>query len=348
MKAAVLTKYRTVEWQEVKDPEINDSQVLVKVSYVGICGSDQHVFNGEFHPRTHLPLIQGHEFAGTIVQAGKNVSGFSIGDRVVVDPIYWCGKCAACELKHYPACSSLKLLGIDSDGGFGELVAVSDFMLYRIDRNISDRHAAMVEVLAIGFHACSRAGLKAGDTAVIFGAGKVGQCILQAARTITDNTIFMVDILPNRLELAERIYDDIVTVNAEKEKPADVIQARTRGRGVDVAFEAVGHAHPVADLNHPVRQCVQCVRGAGTICVLGLADEPVPLVMKEMIFKEARLITSRVTHGEFGRAIEQLSKGRLKPEALISCEMSGGETQRAFELLEKRPQDYLKILLHIS
>jgi len=347
MKASVLTEYRRVEWRDVETPRIGDLEVLVKVSYAGICGSDQHIFNGEFHPRTALPLIMGHEFGGTIVEVGGRVSGFRIGDRVAVDPIYWCGQCPACRLRHYPACNTLKLVGVDSDGGFGQYAAVQDFMLHKIGPSIPDRHAAMIELLSIGFHACRRAGLGEGDTLAVFGSGRVGQSILQAARTITENTIFMVDILARRLELARSACDNVVAVNAMEQDPATVIKELTKGRGVDVAIEAVGHARPVENQAHPVCLAVEVIRGAGTVCVLGLADQPVPLVMKNLIWKEARLVASRVTHGEFKETIAQLSLGRLKPDALISCEMPASQAQQAFELLESRPQDYLKILLAI-
>lgn len=347
MKAAVLSEYRKIQWQEVKKPEITDSEVLVRVSYAGICGSDQHVFNGDFHPRTTLPLIQGHEFAGTIVKVGKNVTGFKQGDRVTVDPIFWCGECAACGLGHFPACKSLKLLGIDVHGGFGEYVTVKDFMSHKIEPNISDKHAALIEVLSIGFHACNRAGLKKNDTVAIFGAGKVGQSILQAAHTMTQNTIFMVDILKKRLEIAKKTYPHIYTINAQEEDPVAVIVKLTDERGVDVAFEAVGHAHSIPNRFPPVRQCVQSIRGGGTVCVLGLADEPVPMLMKEIIFKEGKIVASRVTHGEFEKTIQQMSMGHLNPDALISCEIPANRTQEAFELLENEPENYLKILLRL-
>ena len=347
MKASVLTEYRQVEWQEVETPKIDDSQVLVKVNYASICGSDQHIFNGEFHPRTKTPLIMGHEFGGTIVEVGSRVSGYKAGDRVAVDPIYWCGECPACRLKHYPACSSLKLLGIDSDGGFGQYVAVKDFMLYRLGENISDRHAAMIELLSIGFHACNREGSRKTTPYSIVGAGRVGQCILQAARTITDNTIYMVDILANRLALAEKTWLNVVGINAAEHDPAGVIKELTKGRGVDVSFEAVGHAHAIENRLSPVCLCIEAIRGAGTVCVLGLGDEPVSLVMKRLIWKEARIVASRVTHGEFKETIAHLAQGHLKPDALISCEMPARAAQQAFELLESRPQDYLKILLAI-
>lgn len=100
-------------------PTITDNQVLVKVGYAGICGSDIHVFGGEFHPRTQIPFIQGHEFGATIVEIGSKVTGYKEGDRVAVDPICWCGKCPACEIGQFSACKTLKLVGIDSDGGFG-------------------------------------------------------------------------------------------------------------------------------------------------------------------------------------------------------------------------------------
>jgi len=347
MKAAVLTAYGQVEWLDMPDPRISDSEVLVKVDCAGICGTDQHIFKGEFHPRTPLPLIMGHEFAGTIVQLGNAVSGFAVGDRVAVDPIYWCGQCPACEHQHYPACSSLKLLGVDAHGGFGQYVATQAFMLYKLSPAIPDRHAALIEVLSIGFHACARAGLQAGDSLAVFGAGRIGQCILQAARTITDKTIYMVDILPSRLALADKAYENLVTINALEQDPAAILEELTGGRGVDVAVEAVGHAHAIEGRPHPVAQCVKAIRGAGTVCVLGLSDDPVPLIMKELIWKEARLVTSRVTHGEFQQTIDHLDAGNLKPEVLISAEMPASQASKAFERLAAHPQDYLKIILTI-
>jgi len=348
MRAAVLTEYKKIEWRQVPVPAISESEVLIKVGYAGICGSDQHIFTGDFHPRTKTPMIPGHEFAGTIVKVGNNVKTHKIGDRVTVDPIIPCGKCAACELKHYPACSSLKLLGVDMNGGFAEYVTANESMLYKLGPEISDRHAALVEVLSIGFHAINRAGLKKDDTVAIYGSGRIGHCIAQAARTRTENTIFMVDILNNRLDMAKNAYDNIVSINSMETDPVSFIHEQTNGRGVDVAFEAVGHAHPVENRAHPVRGCVQSIRGAGTVCVLGLADDPAPLNMKEFIWKEARIVASRVSHGEFAETIYHLSLGHLNPDALISSEFSASRVQEAFDILEKEPQNYLKILLKLS
>ena len=347
MHAAVLTRYGNIEWKKTPMPAVKPDEVLVKVSYAGICGTDQHIFRGNFEGRTHLPMIQGHEFAGVITETGKSVKRFRKGDRVAVDPIFWCGTCAACERKHYPACASLKLLGVDVDGGFAEFAAAKEFMLYLIPDSISDRHAALVEMLSIGFHACRRADVSKDDMVAIWGAGRVGQAILRACRTLTANTVFLVDVLQNRLDKVLKAYPDVTAVNAVECNPLDVIQEKTMGRGVDVSFEAVGHATPVEGMAPPVRLCIQSIRGAGTVCVLGLADDPTPLVMKELIWKEAKIVASRVTHGEFATTIAHLKKGGLFPDLLISSEMPASKAQEAFDMLDRRPEDHLKVLLKL-
>ncbi|MBN2520951.1 MAG: alcohol dehydrogenase catalytic domain-containing protein, partial [Bacteroidales bacterium] len=319
-----------------------------KVSYAGICGSDQHIFLGEFHPRTHVPFIPGHEFAGTIVKTGKDMKNFKNGDRVAVDPIIWCGTCPACLIHHYPACTKLKLVGVDMDGGFSEYIKVPESMLYKITPGISDIHAALVEVISIGFHACNRAKIKENDKVAIWGAGKVGQSILQAVSTKTKNSIIMVDVLEERLAIAKKAYPEIHIINAAKENPVEKIKKITSEKGVDIAFEAIGHWIELPHVVNPVRGCIQSIRGAGLVCVLGLGNEPSPILMKELIWKEGTIITSRVSHGEFSETIENMEKGNLKPDVLISDILHPSEAQKAFEMLESEPSKHLKILLKFS
>jgi (R,R)-butanediol dehydrogenase/meso-butanediol dehydrogenase/diacetyl reductase len=348
MKAAVLTEYNQIEWKEVKKPACKTGEVLIQVSYACICGSDQHIHKGEFHPRTHTPMIMGHEFTGVIVEVGNEVSGFDIGEKVAPDPIIWCGECPACKIGQYPACTNLKLIGVDSDGGFAQYISLPPSMLYKVPPAIPDQHAALIEVLSIGFHAKNKAGVRKGDVLAIWGSGKVGLSILEAVRTVTDGTVFMIDILDKRLSVGPAYYENVIPVNATKENPVDRILRETEGRGVDIAFEAVGHAHEIENVVNPVRGCVQSIRGAGTVCVLGLGNEPAPLVFKELIWKEGRIVSSRVSHGEFAETIDHLTKGTLKPEALISRTLPASKAQEAFELLDASPEDNLKILLDLG
>ena len=348
MKAAVLEQYNQFHIREKATPSLNPAEVLVHVQYASICGSDQHLFKGDFHPRTKLPFTPGHEFAGIVERVGNEVQGFEIGDHVAVDPIIWCGKCDACKNHHYPACEKLRLIGIDQDGGFAEFVSVPPHMVFKVPKHIPHQHAALVEVYGIGFHACNRAKVKSSDKIAIYGGGKVGQCIMQAARTKTREKMFVVDILEGRLDIIRKSYPDVRVINATKEDPVAVIKEETEGNGVDIAFEVVGHAAEIPGRVNPVRACVQSIRGGGLVCVLGLGDDPLPVLFKELIWKEATIIASRVSHGEFAEAIDHLAQGELKPEALITSILPLHKIQEAFDILEAEPENNLKILLDLS
>jgi threonine dehydrogenase-like Zn-dependent dehydrogenase len=275
MKACVLKKYHYFEWADVPKPEIRNNEILINSKYASICGSDQHIFSGDFHPRTKLPLIPGHEFMGIVVETGSEVTDIEIGDRVAVDPVIWCGKCPACRRQHYPACTSLKLLGVDMDGGFGQYVIAKSHMLYKLTPNIPDIHGSLVEVLGIGFHSVNRAEVTENDSIAIWGTGKVGHSILQAVKTKTKGQVFLIDLIEDRLRKASIAYPDVITINALKEHPVEVIHDLTNGNGIDVAFEAVGHDTSNGATLNPVRGCINIIRGGGKVVVLGLGDEPV-------------------------------------------------------------------------
>jgi threonine dehydrogenase-like Zn-dependent dehydrogenase len=347
MKASVIREYKKIAMEEVRKPVLLDNHVLIRVVYASICGSDQHIFKGEFHPRTKLPLIPGHEFAGVVEEVDKSVKTFKPGDKVTVDPIIWCGTCAACRAGHYPACTTLKLIGIDLDGGFGEYVSVPVHMVYKIPDHISDEYAALVEILSIGFHASSRAGLGQHDNIFIAGSGKVGQSILHAAKTITNGKIIMADILNERLSLASSAFPEIHTINIRDTDPIAAVKELTDGDGVDIAFESVGHEVPIEGRYNPVRTCINVIKGGGKVCVLGLSDHPSEILMKELIWKEAKILTSRVSHGEFAKVIEALDKGTLNPGKMITGILKLEDAQKGFDLLENEPAKHLKILLKV-
>ena len=347
MFAAVLNEYNKITWQEVATPVPGDNDVLIRVTCASICGTDEHIFTGEFHPRTKLPLIQGHEFTGLVAETGRHVTGFEKGNQVVVDPIIWCGECDACRAEHYPACSSLKLVGVDMDGGFAEYISVPESMVLKLPGNIQGKHAALIELISIGFHASNRAGIRPHDNIAIWGCGKVGNAILLATKIKTDGKVFLVDILEKRLSRAKAAFPEIVTIDASRKDPVEEIMKQTGNKGVDIAYEAVGHARLEKEIVHPVRGCVQAIRGGGTVCVLGLSDQPAPLIMKELIWKEAKIIASRVSHGEFSEIIDHLKAGRLNPDYLITSTRPMKEAQGAFEMLKAEPENHLKILLEL-
>jgi threonine dehydrogenase-like Zn-dependent dehydrogenase len=233
------------------------------------------------------------------------------------------------------------------NGGFGEYVAAKPNMLYKLPENIPSNHGALVEVLGIGFHASNRAGVKKGDSIAIWGTGKVGHCILQAVKTKTNGPVILIDLVDERLIRAKEAYPDVEIVNPLKTNPVEAVKALTGGKGVDIAFEAVGHDTSGGKTINPIRGCINIIRGAGTVCVLGLGDEAAPIVFKELIWKEAKIIASRVSHGEFAEVIDQINKGNLKPEVLITDIFHASRAQEAFHLLENEPEKHLKILLEL-
>jgi len=220
-------------------------------------------------------------------------------------------------------------------------------MVYKVPDHISDEHAALVEILAIGFHASARAGIGKDDDILIVGSGKVGQSILHAAKTITKGKIILADILDERLSIASSTFPDIYTINIRKTDPTVFVKELTDGKGVDIAFESVGHEVPVEGRHNPIRTCINAIKGGGKVCVLGLSDHPAEILMKELIWKEARIITSRVSHGEFAKAIEALANGTLNPQSMITGILNLEDAQKGFELLEKEPENHLKILLKV-
>jgi threonine dehydrogenase-like Zn-dependent dehydrogenase len=348
MKATVLTSYSHFDLLERPDPVAGKGEVVVRIRFASICGSDMHIFHGDFHPRTPVPFIPGHEMGGVIETVGEGVTDFVVGEKVAIDPIIWCGKCPACLEGHYPACTSLKLIGIDLDGGFCERISVPASMLFKAGSSVPDEQVALAEIYAIGFHANNRAGTHEGQKVAIWGAGRVGQVILQAARIRTNETIFIVDPVQKRLDIAAQYNQNVITINPLKNNPVQVIRELTGGKGVDIAFEAVGHADEINGLPNPVRCCIQSIKGGGLVCVLGLGDDPAPVLFKEMIWKEARIIASRVSHGEFAEVLDSLEKGLLKPEAMISAILPGTQIQEAFGLLDHDKSNYLKILLDFT
>jgi len=154
--------------------------------------------------------------------------------------------------------------------------------------------------------------------------------------------------LDERLAIGPEYYDNVIAINAKNENPVERIKKETNGKGVDIAFEAVGHAHDFEGNINPVVGCIRSICGGGKVCVLGLGAEPSPVVFKELIWKEGTIVTSRVSHGEFAEVIDHLEHGRLKPDALISKTLHGLQTQLGFEILDKNPAENIKILLDFT
>jgi len=348
MKAGILYGDREIRMGDAPEPEIRPDEVLVAPACAGICGTDLHIYRGEFHERVEFPAILGHEFGGTVELVGRDVSGIKVGDRVAVDPILSCHTCPACLSGHINACRSLKLLGVDLDGGFGQLVAVPANRIYPLPESVPLEHVPMVEMYGLGHHVLQRGRVQPGETVAILGAGRLGLSVLDvlchsagAAMTIA------VDIQPFRLEKARQLGADHV-IDAAQEDPLKRVAEITNGSGLDCVIECIGHYQVFEGKEPPLAQAVKMIRNGGRVVTAGLGEQLTAVHFKTLVLKEAEIIASRVTRGEFPRALRLLAKGLLHPGLLITDRMPLREISRAFKQVDGEDAGTIKIVLDVG
>jgi len=356
VRAAILYDDRDIRVGEAADPGIGADQVLVETGCAGICGTDLHIYRGEFHGRVTYPAILGHEFGGTIREVGNDVKGFQVGDRVVVDPIIPCHACPACMLGHLNACRTLRLLGIDLDGGFGQYVAAPANCVYPLPDNIPMALAPMVESYGLGHHILRRGQVQPGESVAIVGAGKLGLAVLDVLCHSTNPALTIIaDLQPFRLELASKLGADY-SVNVGQENLVERVAEITQGVGVDCVIEAVGHYHVAVGqegsqehaAQAPLAQAVKMIRSGGRIVTLGLGEQLSAVHFKTLVLKEAQIIASRVTLGEFPQAMRLMSRGLLHPDLLITHQMPLRDVAMALNQVDSEDPRTLKVTLSVQ
>ena len=212
MKGLLLTKYKELEVAEMPKPEIGPNDVLVSVRACGICGSDVHGYDGSTGRRIP-PLVMGHEAAGVIAEAGRNVKDWKVGDRVTFDSTVSCGHCYFCRRGDINLCDNRQVLGVSCgdyrrNGAFAEFVSVPQNILYRLPDALSFDHAAMIEAVSIAVHAVNLTPRSLGDTAVVVGSGMIGQLTIQAAKVAGFGRVFAIDVDDAKLERAKGLGAD--------------------------------------------------------------------------------------------------------------------------------------------
>lgn len=287
MKAIEVTKPFHVAIVDVKTPTIqNPDEVLIKITSGGICGSDIGIFNGTNSLATY-PRIIGHEFGGIIEAIGENVIALQPGDKVAVDPVISCGVCYACKSGHHNVCRHLEVMGVHRNGGFAEYVVAPMQNVYKIANDDFDSSLlSLVEPYSIGMEICKRAQVTEGDRVLIMGAGPIGICAMQVAKSFGAKVI-MSDLVASRLERAKNMgADETVLV------PTEDLETRllefTGNEGIPVIIDTV--CQPFS-----FEQSVALACPAGRIVVLGLKAEPANISMAEITKKELTIV-------EIGRA----------------------------------------------
>ncbi len=300
-------------------------EVELEVAYSGICGTDLHIVHGAMDARVSMPAVLGHEMSGVIAVLGDGVSGWSVGDRVTVMPLDWCGGCPACLAGHAHVCHNLNFMGIDSPGSMQGRWTVPARVLVALPDDLSLATAALAEPTAVAVHDVRRAGLVAGDQALIVGGGPIGLLIALVARA-RGAKVLMLELSEERRALARSLGLD--SLDPVADNGATRIDEWTEGAGVAIAFEVSG---AVAGME----TAIQSLAVRGRLVVVAIHATPPPVDLFRVFWRELTLIGARVyDRTDFEEAVRLLASGEVPAGPLITAVEPLARVASAFETLE--------------
>lgn len=336
MKASIYLRDRQFTTEDRPVPFPQHGEALLHVQQVGICGSDLHVFQGHLDHRVPERNTIGHEVLAHVVEI-PNGSSIRKGDRVVVNPIVNCGQCGACTMGASYLCYKLKVLGVDAPGGMQEYWALNAGNLIPVPDSVTDDDAALLEPLAVATHDVARAEVKAGDRVVVFGGGPIGTLIALVCRE-KGAEVKIVEINPFRLGLLKRI--GLETIGPADDTVA-IVRDWTGGTGADVAFEVSGDPSVVTTIT-------KVVRVWGTVSIIAIHAEPVPIDLYPVFAREIKLHGSRLyTRAAWDEAIRLAAAKTLPLSSLITGRVGLDGIQKVMEdALAGGP--LMKVLVEVS
>ncbi len=320
MRASIYRRNRTFETGTASIPEPNEHEALLRVRRVGICGSDLHIFQGHLDHRVPMNGTIGHEVLAEVVSAPTS-SGFATGTRVVVEPVLFCGTCRNCRMGATYLCRDLEVLGVDAPGGMQDYWAVPVDRLLAVPASLKDNDAALIEPLAVAVHDVARAGVKAGDTVLVFGGGPIG-CLIALVAQARGAHVKVSEINPYRVTLLQQLGIDAIGPDAS---PVDVVREWTSGDGVDIVFEVSGSPDAA-------RLVTDVVRVWGTVSIIAIHADPVTVNLYPMFARELTMHGSRLyTRAAWEEAIRMMAAGSIQAAPLVSRLIPLEDLQKGME-----------------
>jgi len=332
MKAVVKTKKGVgfIELLEIPKPEPGPDEVLVEVKAAGICGTDIHIYHDEF--TYNPPVVLGHEFCGIVADVGKNVQGWTPGDRVTSETAgYVCGRCRYCRTGRYNLCARRLGLGYHLNGAFAKYVIVPrSEILHRLPDNVDFISGALCEPSAVATHGVIElTEISAGDFVAVLGEGPLGLLVLQVARSAGAGTLAVTGIIEDRLKMAKTLGADL-TINAQREDPVKIVMDLTEDYGADVVLECSGS-------QIAAKQGLQMVRKGGSYTQLGLFGKPIEIDFDQIAYRELRatgVFSQRWSAWE--TALKLIGSGKLLTKPLVTHTFPITEWQKGFDVMEKK------------
>ena len=320
-------------------PAMGAGDVLLQVQRIGLCGSDLNTYRGR-NPLVSYPRIPGHEIAAIVVDMGADVPDrFTKGQAVTLNPYKNCGQCPACAAGRINACRNNQTMGVQREGALTDLIAVPWQRI--VTSTVSDlNHLALIEPMAVGFHAVSRASVTKGENVAVFGCGAIGLgviagCVRRGAEVIA------IDINDDKLAIAREVGAAHV-INSRAEDAVQRIMALTEERGVPVAIEAVGLAETFT-------ACVDVVAPVGRVVYIGYASTPVTYETKLILTKELDVMGSRgALQQDFEDVVAYVESGAYPCDATITKVFPFAQADQALTLWENDPAQVTKLIVNLS
>lgn len=338
MKAAVVEKPETISLREVEVPEINDDEVLIKVKYTGICGTDWSIYTGTYSA-DKLPLIPGHEFSGTIARVGRHARGLTEGDPVTADINMSCGSCFYCRKGLKLMCPEFTQLGIHTDGTYAEYVKAPWNQVHVLPEGIDFLKGAFIEPVSCVVHSAKALNVSIGSSVAIIGSG-LGSLHAALSRFRGAAPVIVVGRSHRRLDLSRTMGADYTISIDQVEDPVQEVRKLTGGRGADYVIEAVGTARTY-------EQAFAMVRPGGTVGAFGITapEDTITVRPFDLVLGEKNVAGSCAGVGnDWTDAVALLRYGRIDPSPLFSMVIPLEELEEALHELQ-RNRDLFKVFV---
>ena len=340
MLQQVMTAPRKIIFREVPTPQPGPGEVLVKIKYIGVCGSDIHVYHGT-HPFTSYPVTQGHEVSGLVEKIGEGVTGLTPGQKVTIQPQVVCGECYPCRHGKYNLCEKLKVMGFQTTGTASEFFCVDARKITPLPENLSLEEGAMIEPLAVAVHAVRRAGDVRGMDICVLGAGPIGILTAQVAKGMGARKVMITDISDIRLAKAAEVGID-VCINTRDRDFAEAFVAFFGPDKADVIYDCAG-----TDLT--MDQAIQNARKGSTIILVAVFGSRASVDLAVLNDHELDLNTTMMYRGEdYVKAIDMVSRGEVQLRSLISRVFPFSRYLEAYQYIDENRESTMKVLIDVQ
>lgn len=340
MLQQVMTAPGVIEFREIPKPVPKAGEVLIKIMRIGICGSDIHVYHG-LHPFTKYPVTQGHEVSGEVVGLGEGVTGFSIGQKVTIEPQVVCGKCYPCRHGKYNLCEELKVMGFQTTGTASEYFAVDARKVTLLPDDMTYDEGAMIEPLAVTIHAAKRFPELSGAKVAILGSGPIGILLAQSCKALGAAQVMMTDISDYRLDLARKCGADF-TVNTGHRDFGEAVLENFGPDKADVIYDCAGN-------DTTMGQAIKYARKGSTIILVAVYASMANVDLAVLNDHELCLDTTMMyRHEDYVDAIRLTGEGKINLKPLMSRHFAFQDYLDAYKYIDENKEITMKVLIDIN